>query len=83
MNRSAQTSLLFGGVSLLTASVAPLGNQSASLEWLHSLSPYFWAFGDNPLSSGASMATIVVFYATSVVLAALAALALRQRDIGV
>ncbi|MDJ0350181.1 ABC transporter permease subunit [Cryobacterium sp. PH29-G1] len=105
------TSLMFGGVSLLTASVAllggalsgrriggiaagsgvavvgyifnALGNQSAGLEWLHNLSPYYWAFGSNPLSSGADPATIAAFYALSLVLAAAAALALRQRDIGV
>ncbi|TFB89915.1 ABC transporter permease [Cryobacterium luteum] len=104
------TSLLFGGVSLLTASVAllggaltgrriggiasgagvavlgyvfnALGNQSASLHWLYNLSPYYWAFGDSPLSSGANVTTIVTFYAISLVLAAFAALALRQRDIG-
>ncbi|WP_241988588.1 ABC transporter permease subunit [Cryobacterium sp. TMT1-3] len=105
------TSLLFGGVSLLTASVAllggaltgrriggiasgagvavlgyvfnALGNQSASLHWLYNLSPYYWAFGNSPLSSGANVTTIVTFYAISLVLAAFAALALRQRDIGV
>ena len=105
------TSLLFYGVSLLTASVAllggalsgrriggiaagagvavvgyvfnALGNQSASLEWLHSLSPYYWAFGNNPLSSGANVTTIVIFLGLSLLLAAAAAFALRQRDIGV
>ncbi|WP_349357094.1 ABC transporter permease subunit [Cryobacterium sp. PH31-L1] len=103
--------LLFGGVTLLTASAAllggaltgrriggiaagaavavlgyvfnALGNQSASLEWLHNLSPYYWAFGTSPLSSGANVTTIVVFYAISLVLAAFAAVVLRQRDIGV
>jgi ABC-2 type transport system permease protein len=105
------TSLLFFGVSLLTASASllggawsgrriggiaagagvavigyvfnALGNQSASLEWLHNLSPYYWAFGNNPLSSGANATTIVVFFGLSLLLAAAAALALRQRDIGV
>ncbi|MDJ0339273.1 ABC transporter permease subunit [Cryobacterium sp. PH31-O1] len=105
------TSLMFGGVSLLTASVAllggalsgrriggiaagagvavvgyifnALGNQSASLEWLHNVSPYYWAFGNSPLSTGADPTTIAVFYALSLLLAATAALALRQRDIGV
>jgi ABC-2 type transport system permease protein len=105
------TSLLFFGVSLLTASASllggawsgrriggiaagagvavvgyvfnALGNQSASLEWLHNLSPYYWAFGNNPLSSGANVTTIVVFVGLSLLLAAAAALALRQRDIGV
>lgn len=105
------TSLLFGGVSLLTASAAllggaltgrriggiasgagvavlgyvfnALGNQSASLEWLHNLSPYYWAFGHSPLSSGANVTTIVVFYGLCLLLAAFAALTLRQRDIGV
>ena len=60
-----------------------LGNQSTSLDWLHNLSPYYWAFGDSPLSTGANVTTIVVFYAVSLMLAAAAAIALRQRDIGV
>ena len=105
------TCLLFGGLSLLTASVAlfcgaltgrrvggiaggtavavvgyvfnALGNQSAELEWLHNLSPYYWAFGGSPLSSGADPATILVFFAVSGLLGAGAAITLRQRDIGV
>lgn len=105
------TSLLFGGMSLLTASVAllggvltgrriggiaggaavavlgyvfnALGNQSTTLEWLYFLSPYYWAFGASPLSTGANVATVVVFFAMSLLLAAAAAIALRQRDIGV
>ena len=105
------TCLLFGGVSLLTASAALLGgaltgrrsggivggagvavvgyifnavgNQSASLEWLHTLSPYYWTFGNNPLSAGANVVTIVTFYALCALMATAAAIALRQRDIGV
>ena len=59
-----------------------VGNQSADLEWLHALSPYYAAFGHDPLSTGADAWTLALFYLASLVLGALAALALRQRDVG-
>jgi len=105
------TSIVFGGLSLLTASAAllggaltgrriggiaagaavaiagyvlnALGNQSENLAWLHNLSAYHWAFGNDPLGSGARVTTILAFYALCLMLAALSALSLRQRDIGV
>lgn len=60
-----------------------LGNQSSDLEWLHTLSPYSWAYADDPLATGADGATIALFFGVSVALAAVTALVLRQRDIGV
>lgn len=60
-----------------------IANQSADLEWLHALSPYYAAFGDNPLANGTDVWTVVGFYLAALVLGGLAALALRQRDVGV
>lgn len=60
-----------------------VGNQSADLEWLHTFSPYYWAFGRSPLTDGADGATVVIFFAVSLLLAAATALVLRQRDVGV
>ena len=60
-----------------------IANQSADLEWLHGLSPYYAAFGDNPLADGADAWTVVWFCLAALVLGALAALTLRQKDIGV
>jgi len=105
------TGMLFGGLVLLTGSVALLcgaltgrriwgigggagvavigytfnaiGNQNATMEWLHGLSPYYWAFGHNPLSSGANWGVAVLFLSISILLAGATAVALRQRDVGV
>ncbi|WP_241993163.1 ABC transporter permease subunit [Cryobacterium frigoriphilum] len=60
-----------------------IGNQSPDLEWLHALSPYSWAFGANPMTSGADWGMVAVFYGLSLLLGAVTALVLRQRDIGV
>ena len=58
-------------------------NQSADLEWLHDLSPYYAAFGNSPLANGTDGWTLALFYLAALVLGALAALTLRQRDVGV
>lgn len=60
-----------------------IGNQSADLEWLHALSPYHAAFGNNPLANGTDAWTLGLFYLAALALGALAALTLRQRDVGV
>jgi len=60
-----------------------IGNQSVDLEWLHNLSPYYAAFGNSPLANGTDAWTVVLFYAAALVLGGLAALTLRQRDVGV
>ncbi|MDY7529730.1 MULTISPECIES: ABC transporter permease subunit [Cryobacterium] len=60
-----------------------LGNQSADLEWLHGLSPYYWAFGNYPMTNGAPPLALLAFYGGSLLVAAVTALVLRQRDIGV
>ena len=60
-----------------------IGNQSADVEWLHTLSPYYWTFGHNPLTNGADWATVGIFFAVSLLLAGATAVVLRQRDIGV
>jgi len=60
-----------------------IGNQSSSLDWLHTFSPYYWVFGHSPLATGADPVTVIAFYGLSLLLAVATALALRQRDIGV
>ncbi|MEA9999111.1 ABC transporter permease subunit [Cryobacterium sp. RTS3] len=60
-----------------------LGNQSADLEWLHGLSPYYWAFGNFPLTNGGQPIALLAFYGGSLLVAAATALVLRRRDIGV
>jgi ABC-2 type transport system permease protein len=58
-----------------------IGNQSADLEALRSVSPYAWAFHGRPLVEGADWAGLGLLGGLAVVLIAVAALALRKRDI--
>ena len=60
-----------------------IGNQSADVEWLHALSPYYWAYGNNPLANGADWLTMVAFFGASLLVGAATAMVLRRRDIGV
>ncbi|MDJ0325325.1 ABC transporter permease [Cryobacterium sp. PH31-AA6] len=60
-----------------------IGNQSADVEWLHALSPYYWAYGNNPLANGADWLTMVAFFGGSLLVGAATAMVLRRRDIGV
>ncbi|MFO7689260.1 MAG: ABC transporter permease subunit [Cryobacterium sp.] len=60
-----------------------LGNQSSDLQWLHTLSPYSWAYANDPLATGANTATILLFLGLSLAVTAVTALVMRRRDIGV
>lgn len=70
------------GVAVAGYAGSALGNQNSDLEWLHALSPYYWAFGGNPLAEGAD-ATVGLLFAVTVVAAAVAVVAFRRRDVGV
>ncbi|MCQ1956404.1 ABC transporter permease [Arthrobacter sp. zg-Y826] len=59
-----------------------VANQNPDLDYLHSWTPYHWAFGAGPLSNGADWAGLGTLYGTSALLVLLAALALTRRDIG-
>ncbi|WGW13022.1 ABC transporter permease subunit [Saxibacter everestensis] len=60
-----------------------IGNQGADFEWLHALSPYSWAYADDPMTNGADWGAVIGLYAVSLVLGAVTAFTLRRRDIGV
>jgi ABC-2 type transport system permease protein len=60
-----------------------LGNQSTDLEWLRAFSPYYWAFGNFPMTNGAPPIALFAFYGGSLLVLAATAVVLRQRDIGV
>lgn len=59
-----------------------LGNQNPDLEWLHALSPYFWAFGAEPLADGLDPLMAAPFGVSAAALV-LGVLAFRRRDVGV
>ncbi|MCZ2402128.1 ABC transporter permease subunit [Paenarthrobacter sp. Z7-10] len=60
-----------------------VGNQSPDVEWLHRLSPYYWAYGNNPMNSGANPLAVVALFGLAVLMGALTAMVLRRRDVGV
>lgn len=70
------------GVAVLGYALNALGNQNPDLGWMHALSPYFWAFGAEPLATGFSPLMGVLFAVAAGALA-VAVLAFRRRDVAV
>jgi len=70
------------GVAVLGYALNALGNQNPDLGWMHALSPYYWAFGAEPLATGFSPLMGVLFAVAAVALA-VAVLAFRRRDVAV
>jgi ABC-2 type transport system permease protein len=58
-----------------------VANNSEDLDWLRTLSPIEWAYGNAPLASGFDWAGLALLWGGSAVLIALATLALARRDI--
>ncbi|TFC77144.1 ABC transporter permease [Cryobacterium cheniae] len=75
------------GAGALVAAVGyvfnAVGNQSADLEWLHAFSPYYWAYGNNPLQNGGGSGALLAFYGGSLAVLLLTTVVFRRRDIGV
>ncbi|BCW20050.1 hypothetical protein NtRootA9_27580 [Arthrobacter sp. NtRootA9] len=59
-----------------------VGRQSPDVDWLLSLSPYHWAYGNSPVANGADWAAAGWLWGLSAALVALAAVALDRRDVG-
>lgn len=59
-----------------------VGRQSEEVDWLLNLSPYSWAYGNNPLANGADWAAAGWLWGISALLVALSAAALSRRDVG-
>jgi ABC-2 type transport system permease protein len=70
------------GIAVAGYAANAIGNQSADLEWFHTLSPYHWAFGANPLADGLSTG-VGLLYALAAVALVVAVWAFRRRDVGV
>ncbi|WP_157155826.1 ABC transporter permease subunit [Diaminobutyricimonas sp. LJ205] len=70
------------GVAVLAYALNAIANQSEDLDWLHPYSPYFWAFGPDPLSEGADWASLAALYGVCVALLGIAAVGLAIRDVG-
>ncbi|WP_372697543.1 ABC transporter permease subunit [Arthrobacter sp. JSM 101049] len=69
------------GVAVLGYAFNALGNQNLDLEWMHAVSPYYWAYGDSPLVNGADAPAALLLLGVSAACIALAVAALHRRDI--
>ena len=69
------------GVAVLGYVLNAIANQLEDGEWLRTISPYAWAYGETPLTNGADWGGLALLWGTSALLAALAAIALDRRNI--
>ncbi|MDI2099186.1 ABC transporter permease subunit [Ruicaihuangia caeni] len=58
-----------------------IANQSERLDWLRNASPYSWAFESAPLAEGFDWPRLALLWGISAALVAVAAVALRRRDV--
>lgn len=70
------------GVGVLGYVFNAVGRQSKDVEWLLTLSPYHWAYGNSPMANGADWGAAAWLWAISAALVVLAAVALERRDVG-
>ncbi|MGV8913551.1 MAG: ABC transporter permease subunit [Rhodoglobus sp.] len=79
--RRTYASAAAAGTSLLGYVLNSIGNQSADVEWLHSLSPYHWALGNNPLSDGADWGSLGLIYGISALVLVIGGVVFNRRDV--
>ncbi|MDU0349361.1 ABC transporter permease subunit [Actinomyces sp. MRS3W] len=71
-----------GGVALLAYALDAVGKTATQLDWLAKASPYYWAFGNEPLRNGFDWGGLALLWGLSAALVALSCAALARRDIG-
>jgi ABC-2 type transport system permease protein len=69
------------GVAVVGYVLNAIGNQNDDLEWLHSFSPYDWAYANTPLRDGADWGGLTLLGAGVLLAIAVATVALRRRDV--
>lgn len=70
------------GVGVLGYVFNAVGRQSRDVDWLLNLSPYNWAYANNPLANGADWPAAGWLWGISAALVGLSAVALGRRDVG-
>lgn len=79
--RRALATAAGAGVAVLGYVLNAIANQVEDAEWLRSVSPYAWAYRENPLAEGVDWVGLGLLWGVSLVLVVIAMLALRRRDI--
>lgn len=69
------------GIAVLGYGLDAAGGTNTNLEWLGNLSPYYWAFGNSPLSGGFDWAGLGLLWGLTAVCIGVAAWALYRRDV--
>ncbi|WP_247829078.1 ABC transporter permease subunit [Arthrobacter antioxidans] len=69
------------GIAILAYVGNAIANQATGAQWLRAVSPYSWAYRDQPLTDGTDWAGLLLLWGVSTVLVLLATLALRRRDV--
>lgn len=69
------------GIAVLGYVFNAIANQVADAEWLRAISPYSWAYREQPLMEGADWGGLGLLWGLALVLVAGATLVLRRRDI--
>jgi ABC-2 type transport system permease protein len=79
-----RTVALASGAGLAVAGYVAnaVGGQSERFAWLVDISPYAWAYGNDPLKDGWDLGGLGLLLALSAVLLGVAVLAFRRRDVG-
>jgi CubicO group peptidase (beta-lactamase class C family) len=77
----AHTKYSNAGIAVLGYVFNAIANQVADAEWLRALSPYSWAYHEQPLTEGADWGGLGLLWGLSIVLVIGATLVLRRRDI--
>ncbi len=69
------------GIAVLGYVLNAMANQAEDAEALRAVSPYAWAYHNDPLADGADWGGLLLLWGISIVLAAIAVVALRRRDV--
>jgi len=69
------------GIAVLGYVFNAMANQANDAEGLRAVSPYAWAYHNNPLADGVDWVGLLLLWGVSTALATVAVLALRRRDV--
>lgn len=79
--RKAWATGIAAGIAVLGYVFQAVAKQSKDLEWLNTLSPYYWVYHQAPLQDSVAVGGLLLTWGIAVALAAASALALSRRDL--